>query len=169
MSILVDHLENETLSELLFLHVSIIGELRKRGVLRSENNPTGDLAEYLFCHAFGWKQAPNSQKGFDAKSEDGTRYQIKGRRLNNRNPSRQVSQIRDFDAFDFLAAVLFDHYYRIMRAALIPAAVVKDCSVYVEHTSSYRFMLQDNVWDIPGVRDVTKEIDEILFVLDVAL
>jgi hypothetical protein len=28
------------------------------GVIRRSNNPIGDLAEYLYCRAVGWKQAP---------------------------------------------------------------------------------------------------------------
>jgi hypothetical protein len=31
--------------------------VRTRGILRSSNNPTADLAEYLFCRAFNWKTA----------------------------------------------------------------------------------------------------------------
>ena len=158
----MNDLTYQTLPELLVLHVSIMEELRNRGVLRSENNPTGDLAEHLFCSAFGWKQAPNSQKGFDAKDKKGTRYQIKGRRINNRNPSRQVSSIRDMGAFDFLAAVLFDHHYRVLRAALIPVAVVEDHSTHIEYTNSYRFMLQDSVWEEPDVKDVTDQLRRVL-------
>ena len=45
---------------------------------RSANNPTGSLAEFLFCRAFSWQQASNLEKGFDASDGDGKRYQIKG-------------------------------------------------------------------------------------------
>jgi hypothetical protein len=41
-----------TVPQLLLLHPQIGDELRKRGILRSANNPTGDLSEYLFCKAF---------------------------------------------------------------------------------------------------------------------
>ena len=41
-------------------------ELRTRGITRSSNNPTGDLAEDLFCKAFGWKQVGNSQLNIGA-------------------------------------------------------------------------------------------------------
>ena len=77
----MDDLRNKSISELLVLHASIMEELRARDVLRSANNPTGDLAEYLFCKAFGWTQAPKSAKAFDAIDIDGKRYQIKGNRL----------------------------------------------------------------------------------------
>src|SRR5207253_75591 len=67
--------------ELLALHAKLADELRTRGITRSANNPTGDLAEYLFCKAFGWNQAGNSHPNVDAIGTDGTRYQIKGRRI----------------------------------------------------------------------------------------
>ena len=35
--------------------------------------------------------------------------------------------------------------YRVVRAALIPADVVRRRSTYVARTNSYRFMLQDVV------------------------
>ena len=133
-------------------------ELRDRDVLRSSNNPTGDLAEYLFCRAFDWKQEGNSAKAFDARGDDGTRYQIKGRRIHRRNKSRQLSAIRDLDGFDILAAVLFDDNYSVMRAALIPAAVAREQSKYIEHTNSHKFLLRDAIWDEPSVVDVTDKL-----------
>lgn len=152
--------EEMTVPELLALHSRLGEELRLRGVLRSANNPTGDLAEYLFCSAFGWVQAPNSERGYDAKSPDGTRYQIKGRRVHRRNRSRQLSAIRDLAGghFDVLAGLLFDDDFRVTRAALIPRELIEERSKYVSHTNSHRFMLRDDVWDMPGVQDVTREV-----------
>jgi len=158
------NLKDRSLAGLLAFQAALLEELRTRGVLRSENNPTGDLAEYLFCAAYGWKRHPNSEKAVDATGEDGKRYQIKGRRLAGRNPSRQLSAIRDLDdeGFDVLAAVLFDGVYGIVRAALIPVDVVRRRSTYIEHTNSHRFMLQDNVWDAPQVIDATARLRAIL-------
>lgn len=150
-------LKDKSLSDLLRLNVEINEELRRRKVVRTANNPTGDLAEYLFVKVFGWRQAENSQKGYDAIF-DGQRYQIKGRRVHARNGSRQLGAIRDLDAFDFLAAVLFDEYYGISLAAIIPASVVREQSRYVEHTNSYRFIFRDSVMQLDGVRDVTEEL-----------
>lgn len=149
-----------TAAELLGLHAQIGEELRSRGVLRTANNPTGDLAEYLFCAAFGWTQAPNSERGFDATGPDGTRYQIKGRRVHRRNPSRQLSAIRDLagEHFDVLAGLILDDDFRVVKAALIPRSVIEARSTYVAHTNSHRFMLQDDVWSACGVRDVTSEV-----------
>lgn len=57
--------------ELLVLHAKVADEFRERGVTRSSNNPTGDLAEYLFCRAFGWDRAGNSKASIDAVGADG--------------------------------------------------------------------------------------------------
>ena len=154
----MDDLKRASVSHLLEMHTSIMDELRHRGVLRSANNPTGDLAEHLFCTAFGWEQAPNAEKGFDASDVNSVRYQIKGRRLHKHNKSRQLSAIRDPNGFDVLAAVLFDDNYRVTRAALIPQKVVKQRSTYLHYTNSHKFILRDNVWDDPEVLDVTQNL-----------
>jgi|SRR5665213_59874 len=153
-------LQHLTSRELLALHARVSDELRARGITRSSNNPTGDLAEYLFCKVFGWTQAGNSKANIDALGQDGARYQIKGRRVTRYNKSRQLSAIRDFEGahFDFLAGVIFSEDYSILRAALIPRAVVADRAVFVEHTNSHKFLLRDDVWDAPHVRDVTADL-----------
>jgi len=149
-----------SVAELLSLHSGIGEALRERGIVRSANNPTGDLAEYLFCKAFGWEQAPNSERGYDATGSDGKRYQIKGRRIHRRNKSRQLSAIRDLTGrhFEVLAAVLFDDDFNIMKAALIPFDIIERHANYVKHTNSSRFMLRDDIWNEPGVEDVTEKI-----------
>src|SRR5664280_580678 len=103
--------------QLLALHATLGDERRARGITRSANNPAGDLAEYLFCKAFGWNQAGNSHANVDAVGSDGTRYQIKGRRMTRFNSSRQLSAIRDLAGghFDFLAGVLFNEDYSVKR------------------------------------------------------
>lgn len=153
-------LDEFSVSELLALYAHIGENLRSRDIVRSANNPTGDLAEYLFCTAFGWEQAPNSERGFDATGEDGTRYQIKGRRVHRRNKSRQLSAIRNLSSrpFDVLAGVIFDDDFRITRAALVPFDVVENRVTYVAHTNSSKFMLRDEVWEDDGVEDVTDQL-----------
>jgi len=154
----MDNLDTKSVAELLALHTAALEELRQREILRSANNPTGDLAEYYFCAAFGWAQENNSKKSFDAIDDVGVRYQIKGRRIHRRNKSRQLSAIRDLQGFDILAAVLFDDDYRILRAALIPADVVTENSSYIKHTNSHKFLLRDAIWMFPSVEDVTSRL-----------
>ena len=76
------------------MHAEVSEELRRRGVIRSSNNPIGDLAEHLFCRASGWKQAPSSKRDADATDAAEVRYLIKGRRLMPHNNSRQLGAAR---------------------------------------------------------------------------
>lgn len=136
-------------------------ELRARGVVRTSNNPTGDLAETLFCKAFGWRQVGNSSKSIDAVDDKtGQTFQIKGRRLTAPNDSRQLSAIRELDkgGFDFVAAVLFDREYKVLRAALVPHAIILGGAHFVQRTNSSKFMLRDEVWSVASVRDVTDQL-----------
>ena len=153
-------------SELLKLHARVSEELRGRGVVRSSNNPTGDLAEYLFCRAFGRKQAGNSHPDADATGpDDKTLYQIKGRRWTPHNKSRQLGVLRGLPdgAVHFLAAVLFAADYTVDRAAIVPQATVHANSAFVGHTNSWKFMLRDAVWTWPDVQDVTEKLRAVDF------
>ena len=149
-----------TILELLRAHGAIMHELRRRDIIRSANNPISDLAEVLFERAFGWKREGNSASGHDAVDDAGARYQIKARRIAGAKGSRQLSAIRNLakDPFDQLAAILFDSEFRAFRAAIIPVAIVKSRARLSQHTNSHVFHLRDEVWSLPGVRDVTQEI-----------
>jgi hypothetical protein len=149
-----------TVAELLKTYSALLDELRRRKIVRSANNPLSDYAELLFCNIFGWRRLANSSSGCDAVDQKGIRYQIKGRRLTTHNASRQLSAIRNLDAtpFDYLAGVLVDNDFQVLRAAIIPIAVVRERSVHVSHTNSWKFLLRDDVWYLPGVRDVTVKL-----------
>ena len=147
---------------LLALHAAVSRELRRRGITRSANAPTGDLAEALFCRAFGWTMAQKSEAGADAVDGAGRPVQIKAHRLTVENGSRQLGQIRNLPAkaFDTLAAVLFDEDYRVVKAALIPHERVVEKATYVKHTNSWRFLFRDSVISLAGVDDVTLKLQQ---------
>lgn len=147
-------------ADILQLYSDALEELRKREVLRSANNPSGDYGELLFSRAFGWQLQNNSSSGHDAADGNGIRYQIKCRRITPRNSSRQLSAIRNLpgNPFDILAGVLLDEHFKVLRAALIPIAVVQEKATYVKHVNAWRMILRDSVWEIPGVQDVTSDL-----------
>ncbi|MGU3420791.1 hypothetical protein [Methylobacterium sp. D54C] len=146
-----------TVKELLTTYGDVMAELRRRGVIRTGNAPVGDYAELLFSKAFDWRLEGNSAVGYDAVDTQGWRYQIKGRLLAHDRASRQLSAIRKIDdqAFDYLAAVLFDPGFGIRRAAVLPHALVRARARKSEHTNSWIFYLDDRVLAAEGVRDVT--------------
>jgi len=145
---------------LLALHAQIVEVLRDRKILRTSNNPVGDLAEHLFCKAYGWDPEVNSRPGYDVISPDKTRYQIKGRKCSPQDKSRQLSAIRNLaDAdFDILVGIIFSPDYSVYRAALIPYAIVERLAKPQTHTNSHRFMLTDEVWNVAGVQDITEKL-----------
>ena len=150
-----------TTRELLAQYATALDELRSRKVIRSFNNPAADYAEGLVARALGLTLTEGSNKGHDALGADGQRYQIKCRRITS-NKSRQLSQLRGMkaDPFDWLVGILFRHDFSIMRAALVPFGVVYARSSYVELTNSWRFLLRDEIWTVPGVEDITIKIQE---------
>ena len=151
-------------TELLALHARVSDELRQRGVLRTSNNPTGDLAEYLFCRAFGWERTDNSYPYADAR-QDGVLYQIKARRMTQHNTSRQLGALRGLPdgGFHVLAAVLFAPDYSVQRAATIPHELVLKHSKYRKHTNSWIFFLPEVAWTWPGVEDVADRLKAVSF------
>jgi hypothetical protein len=66
-----------TESGLFSLYRAILSELKERGVIRTENAPVGDYAEYLVATALGGQLAPNVEKGWDALGRDGEKLQVK--------------------------------------------------------------------------------------------
>jgi hypothetical protein len=144
----------------LGLHADILDELRRRRIVRSANNPTGDYGELLFATAFGWTLNGNSSADADATDETGTSYQIKCRRLAKPNASRQLGFIRRLPErpFDYLAGVLVDARFRVIRGALIPFETVGPRADYVDSVKAWRFILRDTVWEIPSVVDVTEQL-----------
>ncbi|NJD28915.1 MAG: hypothetical protein FIA92_11535 [Chloroflexi bacterium] len=151
--------------ELLAIYGQILTILRERGITRTEDSPVGGYAEYLASIAFGLELTTNSAIGYDGIDAEGIRYQVKGRRITRWNPSRQVSAIRGLgdehvEPFNLLVGILFNADMSVMRAALVPVAVVRAQSKLQAHVNGWRFHLRDAVWAISGVRDVTDEIRE---------
>ena len=57
-----------------------------------------------------------------------------------------------------LAGALFKENFSVLRAALVPRAVVVDNARFQQRTNSHRFFLRNDVWDMQGVLDVTEEL-----------
>jgi hypothetical protein len=149
-----------TTSDLIQTYVAIQDELRSRDIATSGNSLTGELGEFLFITAFGWVPAATSQAGFDA-TDGSLRIQIKARRVSEGAGNEQLGAIRDLDGFDVLAAILFNHDYEVVAAALIPAEVVRTTAAYDSHTNSWRLMFTDALRMHPSVNDVSQLLQSI--------
>lgn len=147
----------KSIPELLSMHGAILDELKRRGVVRSKNNPTGDYAEWLVSERLGLSLETNSAKGFDATDSQGLRYQIKGRRVTPDNPSTQLGVLRNLDGrdFDFLVAVVFDKDWTVLRAVKIPHGVVGTLATFRPHVNGHVMHLRQSVLDVIGVEDIS--------------
>lgn len=142
-------------STLLKTYRSVLGELRRRGIVRTANAPTGDLAELLVAKAFGGSLAPNSERSYDVAVPDGRLIQVKSRMLaGGLRRERQLSTIRTW-GFTHLAVVFFDVDYSVQRASLIPVDLARDASVEDRHVRGNRIMAFDVFLDQDGTEDIT--------------
>lgn len=147
-------------AELLELYADILDELQNRGVTHSTNNPIANYAEKLAQETLCLELMPESTKGYDAVDLEKKRYEIKGRRPTAKNSSRQLSMLRGLDKepFDYLVGIIFHENFRVHKGCVIPHHIVLENSRYTKHTNAWIFILNDDVWHINGVRDITKEL-----------
>ena len=143
--------------DLLNTHSAVLDELRRRGVIRSVNNPTGDYAEWLVSSKLGLTLASNSVKGFDATDTNHVRYQIKARRVHKYNASTQLSPIRNLagNDFDVLIAVVFDSAWNIRVAASFTHKAVQELAVYRQHVNGHVMHVRRSMFSVPGAQEIT--------------
>ena len=131
---------------LLATYESILAELRAREVVRTNDAPAGQYAEWLAWRVLGGDLAANAVKSYDLVTEQKRKVQVKARVLRKPNlvGERQLSPFRSFD-FDDALVILFDRTYQVLRAVLLPKAVVEAKSSYRQHVNGYILIARDTV------------------------
>ncbi len=150
-------------SQLFALYRSTLSELRSRGIVRTENAPAGDYAEYLVVRALGGELAPNSEKSWDVLVPGDKRVQVKARVVSD-PPTRSQRQLSPFRSFDFDSAVivlLAESDYAVWRAVEIPEAVVGERSTFRSHVNGHVLHATSDVLDHPDARDLTERLREV--------
>ncbi|MBF4580791.1 hypothetical protein [Frigoribacterium sp. VKM Ac-2530] len=98
-----------TVGELLDTYTNVLAELRARHLVRTNNAPIGDLAEFCAAMVYDGLLAPNSEKSYDLAAADGRKVQVKVRLVRPGMASGAVfSPIRSFD-FDLCAFLVIDN------------------------------------------------------------
>ncbi len=133
------------IGDLLVLSRSVLEELRRRGVVRTFNAPTGDYAEWLAARATDGQRAPNSRRSWDLVTKDGDRAQVKARVTSEiaKKGQRQLSPFRSWD-FDAALIVLFNEQLEVRRAAWIPVDEVKGAARADTYVSASRVIATDS-------------------------
>jgi len=148
--------------DLLRTFAAVIAELKRRGIARSINNPVADYTEWLVAESLGLELAGNSTSGYDAVAEDGTRYQVKGRRIGAETKSIQLSALRNLERrqFDYLIGVVFEPDFTIRHAALMSHEVVLEYAKYNAHTNSHILYLKPSVLEDKRVQDLREKLND---------
>ena len=152
-----ENLSTLTVRELLAAYVQVLGELKKRGILRTSNNPVGDYTEWLVANTLDLQLLGNSTAAYDAVDDRGIKYQIKGRRQTPGNMSTQLGMFHNLNkgGFDYLIAVLFHPDFTPHTVVRVPHAVVAQYSRYREHTNAHILHLQGAWLSDSRVEDIT--------------
>ncbi|MFC2002818.1 hypothetical protein ACFLV4_02575, partial [Chloroflexota bacterium] len=99
----------------------------------------------------------NSHSGYDATNDKGERFQIKGRRLDPTNKSRQLGVIRNLETndFDYLIGVLFDRDFKVIEAYKIPQHVIKEYAGFSSHQNGHILQLRGDILSNQHVQNLT--------------
>jgi len=147
-------------SGLFSLYRAILSELKSRGVIRTENAPVGDYAEYLVATALGGKLATNSEKSWDVLANDREKLQVKARVVSDpAEPGQlQLSPFRSF-AFDSAVIVLLSATdYTVSRASKVPRHVVESSAIYRQHVNGKVLFARPEIMGHPDATDLTQTL-----------
>ena len=155
-------LKSATTSELLGYFADILDELKQRKAIRTRNNPVADYAEWLVVQSLTLSLEPNNRAGYDAINEREERFQIKSRRLDLSNKSRQLSVIRNLEAkeFDYLVGILFEKDFTVKEAYIIAHELIKKYARFSKHLNGYLLNLHGKVLEDPDVEDITQLLNK---------
>lgn len=120
------------------------------------NNIVGEYAEYLTQQHYGGKLLAASSCSADIEVEDGTRYQVKARKVNG-VPTTQLSVIRSWD-FDYLVVILFNPDGTLRRALEVPVEVAEEHGVANSHQNGWVITTNQRFLTDPRASDITSAL-----------
>lgn len=126
--------EGRTTTELLSDWASVMRELRVRDVIRTNNNPVGDIAEAIVASHFAGERGGFSQAGWDVRTVDGERIQVKAMRTTLTSKRRNLSPIRDAD-YDSVVIVIFDESFQVLEGLKLAREVVEELFPHREYVN----------------------------------
>jgi hypothetical protein len=140
--------------ELLALWARTLRELRDRGVVRTFNNPIGDIAEELVALHYGATRGSFSQKTWDVAVGDAL-LQVKALRRTGTGTRRSLSPVRSADAYTAVAVVIFTEDLCVEQALRIPREVVNELFERRPHVKAASSSSVAASWTIPPLRSST--------------
>ncbi len=139
--------------ELLALWASTLRELRDRGIVRTFNNPIGDIAEELVAQHYGGERGSFSQKTWDVRVGDEL-LQVKALRRTGLRTRRNLSPIRSDDGYTAVLVVVFTEDLRVDSALRIPRSVVNELFARRPHVNGRIIHVGRRLLEHPAVETV---------------
>ena len=154
-------LTSASASDLFVLQGQLLGELRSRGVLRTNNPPVGDYAEWLVSQALGSNRLPaNSTKSFDLESRVYGKVQVKARLVSSpaKSGQLQTSPFRT-EGFDHAAFVLLsDVDFSVTSAAILPFSAVRERWNWRKHVKGWTVHMNGPTMTHPEAIDISDQL-----------
>jgi hypothetical protein len=126
--------------------------LRARGVVRTYNNPIGDIAEEIVASHYAGERGGFSQAAWDVRVGERL-LQVKACRRATPKTKLGFSPVRHRDGYSALILVVFSADMRIEQAWRIPRQVVNELAVYNAHVNGLKIGLGP---DVTGHGDVER-------------
>jgi len=128
---MLDAADGRSTADLLKDWSAIMRVLRERDVIRTNNNPAGDIAEAIVAAHYEGTRGTFAQRGWDVvltptdEFPDGERIQVKAMRQTTTSSRSTLSPIRDAD-YDSVVVVIFNEDYEVVEGLRISRAVVEE-------------------------------------------
>jgi hypothetical protein len=129
-------------------------ELRQRDIIRTNNNPVGDIAEAVVHAHYGGERAGFSNAGFDVKTPSGERIEVKAIRVTEGGKTgRGLSPIRKSD-YDVVLVVVFGEDFDVTEGLRIPREVVEERFAVESYRNARSIRITRALRDDPRVETV---------------
>lgn len=139
--------------ELLADFAAVMRELRARNVVRTQNNPIGDIAEAIVAEHYGGTRGSFSQAAWDVCTPQGERLQVKALRQTGARSRRNLSPIRDSD-YDAVIVVIFDEDFRVTEGLRIERETVEEVFPHRDHVNGRIITVTKRLRAHPSVRAI---------------
>lgn len=136
--------------DLLALNRQTLHELKGRGLIRTFNQPQGDIAERLVADAYDGVLAPPSEKSWDVQADD-RRLQVKAS-----VSTPQLSAVRSFEFTHLIVVVLSTDTMAPLEAREWTKDQAISMAKHDAHTNSYRIIA--NRMNLDQGRDITAAV-----------
>lgn len=112
--------------ELLGDWAAIMRELAAQGVIRTNNNPVGDIAEAVVADHYGGERGSFSQAGWDVETPDGELIQVKALRLVPGKQRTALSPVNVDSNYHSVVVVIFNDAFQVTEGLKLTRGLVEE-------------------------------------------